>query len=70
LDDHLSESRNGLFYPPASGEPAKGGYGQYAIDKHACAKRDEQKNAQTPEFAISHGMSFKLAENHTWHKRF
>ncbi len=54
LDDDLAEPRDRFFHPHAGGKSAESGNRQHEIDENAGTKRDEQKDTETTEFAISH----------------
>ena len=70
LDDDLAKPRHGLFEPGSGAKSSKRNQDEHQIDENARAQGDEQKDAETTEFPISHECGLKLAENRCGHKRF
>jgi len=69
LEQDLAETRDRFRFPDTA--PAlKRRHHQHEVHEQAGAERDEQKNTETTEFAISRHDSTKLPENRRSDKRF
>src|SRR5439155_4166786 len=71
LDNNFPKARHWLFHSDtAAAETAKSREREQEINEHSGAERDEQKNSQTTNFAISHECRLKVVESSRAHKRF
>jgi len=69
LEQDLAETRDRFGFPDA-GQALKRRNHQHEIHEQTGAKRDKQKDTETPELAISRHDRTKLADNRRAHKRF
>jgi hypothetical protein len=69
LDQHLPEARDRFYVARNPSHPLECDYRQDEIEEDTCAKRYEQKNAETTKPAICHD-PMKLPENRPADKRF